>query len=736
MPADDPAASAAPAAIGPVNYAVVVDESGSLKGDDMAREQEAALRIALGDVSPASTVTVLGFASANNRSQNAVDEVCPPTTLDAASRDRLGSCVGQLRSRKQEEGWDTDFPTAISQAVHLLGSGTDPNTPRVLFLLTDGKLDVGTSEDSPYGEPAHRTQAAQDALVRELAAAAAAKVQVWPMGFGTDIDKGELDLMAASGYQSGCVDLPDAKPRATAVPSSDAVGAALQTAFAAAHCLRATTGTSGHPPVDLQVRISPLATVGSIVVDKGDPQVTASYFDPNGRQVSGTGASNGSSFELAGRGQTVESLRITDPVPGLWRVHLDAPSDHRDKLATVSVLWHGELRSSITLEPPSPAPGQQMKVTLRLQTRQDFAITDLQDLQELGVSAQLTGDGFAPVPVVLADNGAAPDDRAKDGVFTGTVTVPTGATGRFQVAGTLTASGLTADNRGEGGLVAPPVVLVRAALAAPSGSVRTSDRLTGMLSLHNGDKVAHTLSVQVRDAADGLLTPSPAQLVLQPGDLPAVPVDFKVAGRAAFGRHLDHGQAELGGKVVIVDRTDGDRVLVDQPISLSVTPRPGWLAQYQWYLVVGGAVLVLLALLLVSMSRLGKFRRDAAGLPLRLLGEEGRELTRQTAKSGQHGWFEFDIVEPHSPHPRIVRRSHGSYRVRRHPDGGAVLEGRDQARSRLLHGSPVDLSNGLSLALGAEPVRPQPRLGPRTRPIVPPPHPAPDGGSTGDIDYV
>ncbi|GAA1068974.1 hypothetical protein GCM10009665_75020 [Kitasatospora nipponensis] len=699
-----PDATSAASAIGPVNYAVVVDESGSLQPADLAREKDAALRIALGDVSPASTVTVLGFASADNASEHVVDEVCPPTALDAASRDRLGDCVGQLRGRRQDEGWDTDFPNALSQAVNLLSTGTDPQTPRVLFLLTDGQLDV--SHSTLYGDEAHRAQAGQDALVRELAAAKGARVQVWPLGFGSDVNQGELDLMAASGYQNGCVDLPDARPRATTVPDSAAVGGALQTAFAAAHCLRSTPGDSGHPPVDLQVRISPLATVGSIVVDKGDPQVTATYTDPAGHQITGTGEAFGSRFELAGRNQPVESLRITDPVPGLWRVHLDAPPDHRGQLASVSVLWHGELRGSITLDPPSPRAGRPTVVTLRLQTREGFGITDPQDLQLLGVTAQLTGDGFAPVPVRLADDGLAPDAAARDAAFTGTVTVTAAATGRLTVSGTLTATGLTAGNLSEGTLVAPPVVLVTAALTAAGGSAHTSDHLTGALSVHNGDSVPHTLRVQVRDIADGLLTPSPAQLVLAPGESRTLSAGFTVAGRAAFGRQLDGGRARLGGKIVVLDSTDHDRVLAEPQLALTVTPRPGFLARYRWYLLAGAVLLLALTVAIVAQRRLAARRRDAAGLPLVLLDDTGAELTTQRAKSGEHGWFEFDVQDAHTATPRIVRRTGGSYRVQRHPDGGARLAGPGIATTRLQVGFPVQLATNLHLALGSEQRRP------------------------------
>ncbi|GAA1934049.1 vWA domain-containing protein [Kitasatospora viridis] len=686
--------AAPPAPIGPVNYVVAVDESGSIQPDEMAQEKDAALRIALGDVSPASTVAVLGFASSNTPDQHAVDVVCPPTALDTAGRDNLGGCAGQLRGRQQSEGWDTDFPAAVSQAVSLLTTNTDPTTPRVLFLLTDGKLDVPNSPQ--YGDQAHRQQNAQQALVTELQHAADAKVQVRPLGFGSDADQNELNLMAASGYQNGCVDLPDAKPRATLVPDSAAVGAALQTAFAAAHCLQSTTGTSGHPPVDLSVRISPLATVGSIVVDKGDPAVTATYYDPQGHQITGTGDAYGSHFELAGQGQSVESLRITDPAPGTWRIHLDAPDGHRGQLATVSVLWHGELRSSITMDPPSPAAGAPVTVTVRLQTRDGFAVTDQQDLQQLGITAQLTGDGFSPVPIPLTD--AVPGTR--NGSFTGKVTVPTGATGRLNVTETLTSPGLTADqDRAEGSMVAPPVNLLSAALTPPTGSAHPGDHLTATLAVHNGDQVPHTLALRAEDLAGGLLTPSPAQVTVAPGSSPVFRIALLVGSRVAFGRQLDGGSARLGGKLVVLDTTDQGRPLADPSIALTVTPRPSFVQQYQWYLLAGALLLTALLLAATAVFRHGAISRRPVGLVLVLRDAEGQEVVRRAARNGPHGWFEFDILEPRSPFPQIVNRTGGAYRVQRHRDGGAVLEERGRPGGRVLPGQPVALANGLALDL-------------------------------------
>ncbi|MEU3573253.1 vWA domain-containing protein [Kitasatospora sp. NPDC036755] len=723
-PSTAPAASAAPtapapAAIGPVDYAIAVDESGSLKPAEVDRERAAAAGIALGEVHPKSTVTVLGFASADNDAQHPVDEVCPPTVLDGAGRDRIGACIGNLRSRKPDEGQGTDFPNAILQGVSRLSTGTDPATPRVLFLLTDGKLDVG---DSPaYGDDRdHRATAGEAALAQALAAAQAARIQVWPLGFGSDIDRAALDRMAAAGFQDGCVDLPDARPRATAVPDAAAVAGAMQTAFAAAHCLRATTGGTGHPPIDIEMRISPLTTVGSIVVDKGDPAVTATYFDPSGRQITATTTDPISKFELSPRDQTVESLRITDPAPGQWKVHLDAPADHRAQLASVSVLWRGALRSSITMAPPSPRPGEQAVVTLKLQTRKGVQVTDPQDLKDLKVSAVLSGDGFAPVPVRLADDGTGPDRTAGDATFSGTVTVPATATGRIKASGTLAASGLTADeDRTQGTLVAPAVPKVTAGLTLDDTAghkLHPGDALAGRLDLHNADGTPHTLRLALRDTSPGLLAVSPEEVTLAPGESRRVDVAVRAARPAAFRGLLDGGDLRLGGKVTLVDGTDQDRVLVDSPLSLTVTRPPTFWESWWWALLLGGLVAVLAALVVLVLHRGKVTGRNPAGLKLLLLDQEGHQLADVTADSGTNGWYEFDVAGLGGPYPRLVRKPGGPYRVQRSRDGGAVLEKRRQSTTRIHPDRPASLTDGLGLGIRDERRAPRRRTGPTARP--------------------
>ena len=689
------------AAFPAVNYAVAVDESASLADADMAAEKAAAARSALGDVSSSSHVTVFGFAAAEGGGQSAVDPVCPRTTLDAAGRETIGACVGKLRKREDGEGTGTDFPSAIRQGVHELTNGTDPLEPRVLFLLTDGIMEV---EDSPkYGDPAHRKAEGERQLTLALEDAAEQGVQIWPLGFGPKPDERQLARIAAGGYQKGCVELPSAKPKAELVGGSEKVGTTLERIFAAAHCMRHEEGPDPQrPPATLKIAISPLATVGSIVVDKGDPEVRITYTDPAGDKVPTSGTHKNSRFELAGGTGTVEALKITDPLPGVWKVRAEAPEGHRSLPVAVSVLWQGELRGAISMDPPSPRAGDQVTVTMRLQTREGYQIKDPSDYAGLRVKSELTGDGFTPLALTLTDDGKGKDAKTSDGSFTGTTEIPADASGALKVSATLTAAGLSADTRSEGGKVAPGELPVTTALDIPAGDTHPGGKVTGTLAVHNTSDAPRTLKLSVTDVKAGLLTVTPAQLTLKADESGTRKVTVEVAPAGVFGDRLTDDGLSLAGNVTVVDTTDGNLTLVQSALSVDVTPEPSIWDRFWWAFLAAAVLTALAVAAVLALIRLRQARRDPHGLVLRLIDERGEPLPGEhVAGHGHKQWYEFGVAEAHIS-PRIERRAHGPYAVRRNPNGGAVLRRRDGGRIPLSAAIPVQLTDGLSLALGEE----------------------------------
>ncbi|QNP69129.1 VWA domain-containing protein [Streptomyces roseirectus] len=641
----------------PVHYVVAVDQSASLGAGDVEREREAVGTIAVSEPSSRSTLEVLGFASADEPGQTAVDKVCPPRSLDALGREKTPDCAQRLRRREQHEGAGTDFIEVIRQAVTDLSTAPDTD-PRVLFLMTDGVLDVRGSLKYRNLDERSAREAARKDLADVLADAAAAKVQIWPLGFG-EADEKALGRMAGAGYQAGCdAHLPDARPRPHMADSPEKIGGALQDAFATSRCLYRDEGGSRRPPGELAVRISPLATEGTIVVEKGDPAVTAAYYDPRGRRIEPGARDDDSTYTFTGQGRATESLRITRPLPGSWRVELAAPEGHRDRTATVSVLWHGAVRSTISLSEYAPAPGSEVEMRVPILTREETRPAP-RDLRGITVTGTLTGKGIGtPVPIRLTGDGR--------GRFTGKVTVPQQASGALMFTSRVSAVGLRPDVRSQPAAVFTPGKSLEAALALGGASLHPGQAHDAKLTVSNKDTRPHTLTLAFAGTEATGLTLTPRHITVQPGaGAREFTVTLGVGDRLGFPVRAE--PTSLGGKIVVTDESGA--VLVDQlldPVAVSVEKsRLPWIvAGVAVFVLAAGGVLVLLFL-----------RRRAAVRPRGTLVLEdpwGRELAVHPVLDGRGRWYRFDIVEE-GDSPRVRRADQGEWAMRRTPAGDAEL---------------------------------------------------------------
>ncbi|MFD3665258.1 VWA domain-containing protein [Streptomyces sp. NPDC058659] len=687
----------------PIDFAVVVDQSASLADKDLARETEAAGLLSQGEISERSRAAVIGFGSSEKAGQSPVREVCALTVADAAGRERLSDCVQLLNRRDAARmGPGTDFPAAIRQAVTRLtqkspagtartGSGAAakaPATPKVVFLLTDGKLDVSDSPE--YGtDPANRQSNGERRLTEELARARAAGVQIWPLGFGAEIDRAALTAMAEGGFRGACSDVPGSVPHMRVVAGSADLDKALQETFAAARCARIAHGTAGKPPADLTVVIPPIATDGSLTVAKHDPKVRVTYYDPAGRKVPTRGEFDGSTFEVGGQDGPVEALRVKNPLPGRWRVHIEAPEGHRDREVAVRAIWQGMLRSDVTLDPASPRAGEQVTVSVRMQTRRGVTVTDPRQLAGLTVAAELRGAGFSPVTFRLADDGRAPDSRAGDVRFTGALTVPAGATGDLELTTRMSAPGVTSDRRPLHARITQGTPLLTAGLVFDRATVHPGSTVRGTLDVTNNDSGPRALRLAVENLTPGAeLSVSPATVTAPPGGSTRVPFTVTVGGGAPLG--------ELGGRVAALDTGDRDRVLDDAFLDVLVVAPPTWWDRW-WKAVAGGAAgLVLVAAFLVAQWVARRRRRDLTGVTLELRGD-GRVLDTLTVGRGQgvRGSFPFAVDDGGGAPPTLRRAregsSSGAHVLRRTGTGQLLLRPRGGAQVPLRPGEPAGL---------------------------------------------
>ncbi|MGW8375252.1 vWA domain-containing protein [Streptomyces sp. ODS28] len=696
----------------PIDFAIVVDQSASLSTpegkdrarEDLAREVEAARLIGQGEISDRSRAAVIGFGSAEKNGQSAVNQVCELTVADAVGREQLNDCIGKLAHPDPAKlGPGTDLPAAIGQATDRLTRGAQHAVPKVVFLLTDGRLDV---TDSPnYGKSdaaGTRQQNGRKALDEELRQARGKKVQIWPLGFGGDngIDTRTLRHMAAGGYRNGCPDLPDATPRERVAGASAQLEGALQGIFARARCARFAQGTTGKPGADLRVTIPPVATDGSIIVAKRDPRVHATYYDPEGRRIRDTdGAEHGSRFELSGRNGPVEALRVNNPIPGTWRVRLGpSQGDHAEE-ASVSAIWQGRLRSVLTMNPSSPRPGERAVVEAWMQTRDNVVIRDPKQLAGIRASARLEGDGFGPVAVRLRDDGAGADKRAGDVHFTGTVTVPGAATGAVSLTSAMAARGVSGDERPYHTRVFKGARSLGAVATVDGYTVHPGGRIKGTLTAKNTSRGTHTLRLALADRRAGQVRISPATVRVPPGEARRIPYTL------SFARAVPVGEA--GGRIVVTDTTDGGRRVVDTPLSVTVAEPPTWWDAW-WWAVVGGALAAAAAAFVIALRRrANKSSRDPSGLSLELRQDQA-VVSVLTVRKGQGRRLGFDFtVDAHGTRPALRASRNGAsrngggrtYRLTREPSG-AVRIRFPQGTERSVHANErLSLGDDLELAV-------------------------------------
>ncbi|WP_146607528.1 vWA domain-containing protein [Spongiactinospora gelatinilytica] len=671
----------------PVRAVVLVDESGSLTDKDVLRERDAARTIALSELSPLSQVAVVGFGSSNGPGQAPVTLVCPLAEVATAQdRESLGRCVDKLHRRTEQEGNDTDHAAALDQAMAIMNEPDDRERAKIVFLLTDGRLDV--AESVRHGpDPQARNSNAQREIEATLKEAQTARVQVWPLGFG-QADKAALDAFAAGGWRQPCGEQESARPKARVARTSADVERSLLEAFAYARCAEISHADTGSleegGTTDLHVNIPIVATDGSIVVVKRDKRVQVAYLDPNGEPVPKQGERHESVFQAAGESGPVESLRIRNPLPGRWTVRLTSPAGVRRQEVSTTVMWQGALRASIGLSNPSPRPGERVTVRLRLQTR-SAVITDPAALKPLRFSAQMSGDGFGMIPVELSDGGTKPDRAAQDGEYSGDVIVPTTATGRLSFLGRVSGPGVTSDERPYHVVIPGPADTLRAKLVLREATVEPGGEVSGAVQVTN-DGAPTRLTLRLLDAPEATI--GRAGLTVPAGES-----EHTFTLRA--GRPGVSADGPIGGMVQVLDPTG--RPVAEDFLRVTLRrPMPLW----QWLLIAAAVVLVLAAAigaLLWGKRRAARRAADPSDLTLHLYGPDGVRRSQLRAPVDEGPEFTFVISGDH------MTRTHDGrgYAVRR--GGGQSVVVTDPAgrplEPALRPGRRLELPGGLLLGV-------------------------------------
>ena len=667
----------------PVQMVILVDESGSINPQDMAREQDAASLIAQAQLSADSSVSVVGFAS-DNGTKPAVDVACPPIQLTGpAERERVSQCVRDLRKRTKDEGSGTDHAEALKQALSYLENSSRPDAQKMIFLLTDGLLDVSDSPRYGVGKTAQqRNDAAHEAIRDNLAKARDSHVQIWPLGFGK-VDKAALDEFAKGGFQTACGPAVP-QPSATVVSGSADVAEALLRSFSSGSCTgvgpvtQNELGTGG--ALDVPVIVPAIATDGSIVVVKHDGRVAVEYTDPQGNVVPKSGKSAAGQFSVSGESGAVEVLHVVDPLPGTWHVRLTSLPDIPPQNVLTTVTWQGAAQAQLLIDPPSPAAGQQVTVSLQIVLRGGKPVADPKLLQGLNFAVTMENAKLPAQPLALRDDGRDPDG-APDGTYSGRISIPAAAAGQVQFHGTVTGIGISAADAVATVKVAPgvPTVLTTTSLPTIATKVAPGQAVPARASVTNNSGQRKRLRVEIRQTGAATITVPDAVHEVDPG---ASTFDFQLV----FAANSPEGVTS--GTLRLVDDADPATVFHEKAFTVDVArPAP----PFPWLPMLAGLALTLIIAAVV------------VAIVTRRRAREVKNLTVQAVRNGHRTYLEAqdhkDVLFPFTvkTETRVPELHHAKSGD---PDAFLLTRSRAGLRIRTPYGDSCQVQLGEEVEVG------------------------------------
>ena len=670
------------ASVAVLDVVVLVDESGSETPAKVADEKQTVGTIVQSMLNPRSRVTVVGFGGVNRvtPNQGPVDVVCQPTIAGGTQNlNYLASCVSKLHHRSEQEGDDTDYAAALGQAMNYLspGSTATPASPagaiKVILMMTDGAVDVHR-DTQQYGS--NWSEGEQQAVNQQLSAAKTAGVQVWPLGFGTDIGTGiteaqalsYLNNIAANGAPAVCNTRRVAQPQATWVNNpTDAIDA-LNQLYADAACLgtqKKSAAVSGGQSATLSLTIPDIASDAVISVDRVNPRITVGFSLPDGKAWTDSSAISGQDSSPV---EVLHISNITRDEVGTWQVHLTAPPGLATQLVSATLFWQGAVRAIITANPPSAKLGQPINVTLSV-LGPEGPITDPATLKNLLAGVTVTGDGLpGPTQVAVTNAGESGNSLTGAGDYKGTFTAPN-QTGTLTFTGTASGYGLYATEVPASVAVGQATQGFTASVQFPGvTSVQAGSDITGQVIFTNQTGAAKQVLLQLTTSGANASISSPIGPITAPsGNPPSVP--FTVS----FDKDSPVGTAWL--QVKVVDAANPSLVYNEETLNVTITKPPGFLAKYLWDIIGLIALIVLAILAVLWRRRVIRSRKDVRGL-IAILRQNGMQLGRELpAPNRWSDVFRFSIRDEGQPTARLDFPQAGlsEYRARRSGPGEVKL---------------------------------------------------------------
>lgn len=168
--------TAAPEERPPLAVSLVIDRSGSMQGDAIVQAREAAAQF-LRNLHDGDVVSIYAF-------DDEVSEIVAPTIIEPPVRDRLLEAVAAIRP-----GGSTNLHGGLSKALDAIESAPGDHPVRRIFVISDGKANIGPSSAEELGALAAR--ASDD------------HAQVTTLGVGLEYDEatlGEIAMRSAGRY--------------------------------------------------------------------------------------------------------------------------------------------------------------------------------------------------------------------------------------------------------------------------------------------------------------------------------------------------------------------------------------------------------------------------------------------------------------------------------------------------------------------------------------------------------
>jgi hypothetical protein len=660
-----------------LDVVMLVDESGSETPQKVADEKQTVSTIVQSMLNPLSRVTVVGFGGVNHvrPNQNPVNVACVPTIASGQGNlSYLASCVNSLKPRTEQQGDDTDYAAALGQAMSYFSPASTvtpvspPGAIKVILMMTDGAVDVHR-DTQQYGT--NWQEGEKVAIGNQLSAAMKYDVQVWPLGFGTDIGTGLTEPQAltylnniARGGASAVCDKQHAvnQPHAIWVNNPDNAISALNELYSDAACLGSSTTSTvvqGGQNGALSVSIPEIASDAAITVDRVNPNITVGFTRPDGRMWTDSSAISGQDSSPV---VVLHLADISAADVGTWKINLTAPPGLASQLVSATVFWQGAVRAVITATPPSAKLGQPISVALDV-LGPNGPITDASAVKNLFAGVTVTGVGLTrPTSVKVSQLAGSP------GAYQGTYTAPR-QPGTLTFTGSASGNGLFATEVPTDVAVGSANPQFTATVAFPLvTSVQAGSSLTGQLIFTNKTGSAKQVRLLLSTTGATASITSPAGSVSVPSPNPAsVPVTL------SFAKRSPTGAAWL--RVEVVDAADQAVVYNAVRLDLKVTKPPGFIEKYLW-LIIGIIALIALVIAAILWRRaVIRARKDVRGL-VATLKRDGQELGRPLAAPGR--WadtFRFIIRDEQEPVARLDFPASGFsvYQVKRSRPGEVKL---------------------------------------------------------------